>query len=149
MLGEFRQRCVAPGAIIGLVGEHVLQGKAPLISDHARREDRRARQRPRKAMGELCTATPSDLARRARLWPSAKALGPCCRFVPALPPCRRLQRFRRRIFAMRIPNGLSRLYIAQDKDPAGERAARALAERYRYVFNDGCRRVAMVLMILR
>jgi hypothetical protein len=61
---------------------------------------------------------------------SAKASRPCCPFVeaaPGLPVWAALSSGH--LGAVLLPEGLQRLYIAIDRDPAGQRAAERLSAR--------------------
>ena len=83
---------------------------------------------PRKRLAN-CMATGSASASRASFSPPAKASRPCwrCAVLPHLPSVAALSAAH--LGALRLPDGLKRLYIACDNDRAGLDAGLALASR--------------------
>jgi hypothetical protein len=84
---------------------------------------------PRKAMGELygCAVRFGAPGEIMAVGEGVETVLSLRSALPSMPMAAALSAGN--LAAMCIPNGLRRLYIAQDDDPAGERAAMTLAER--------------------
>ncbi len=84
---------------------------------------------PRRAMGHLL-GHGVRFGVATTLWPPAKASRPCCRCARS---CRRLPMVAalsaNHLAALLFPATLRRLYIARDRDPAGDAAMASLTER--------------------
>ena len=93
----------------------------------------------------ISSATASASASPTTSWPPAKASRPCCRcaaILPSLPMVAALSA--NHLAALLFPPTLRRLYVARDRDPAGDAAMASLTDRADGGRDRGARPVAQL-----